>query len=72
MGRGEYRALRVRSEGENMAVRVLLVLAIFLTLYGCGQVGAQQEHRAKEDAAAPAKNKIEEKVGDSAKVELQA
>ena len=74
MGRGEYRALRVRSEGENMAVRVILILAIFLTLYGCGQVGAQQEHRAKEDAAAPAKNKkamVEEKVGDSAKVELQ-
>jgi uncharacterized protein YceK len=24
-----------------MAVRILLVLVIFLTLYGCGQVGSQ-------------------------------
>jgi hypothetical protein len=41
-----------------MAVRVLLVLAIFVTLYGCGQVGAQNGHPAK-------------KVGNSAVVNLQ-
>jgi hypothetical protein len=30
-----------------MAVRVLLVVAIFVTLYGCGRVGAQNGHPAK-------------------------
>jgi hypothetical protein len=60
-----------------MAVRVLLVLAIFVTLYGCGQMGAQNGHpdkKDKKDAAAPAMNKqamVEEKVGDSAEVNLQ-
>jgi uncharacterized protein YceK len=60
-----------------MAVRVLLVLAIFVTLYGCGQVGTQNGHpdkKDKKDAAAPAKNKqamVEENVGDSAEVDLQ-
>ena len=47
-------------EGENMAVRLLLVLAIFVTLYGCGQQSAQHQHPEKK-----------EKVGNSAKVELQ-
>jgi len=41
-----------------MAVRVLLVLAIFVTLYGCGQAGSQNRHPAK-------------KVGNSAEVDLQ-
>ena len=57
-----------------MAVRVLLVVAIFVTLYGCGQVGAQDGHPAKKDAAAPPKYKkamVEEKVGDSAEANLQ-
>jgi hypothetical protein len=60
-----------------MAIRVLLVLAIFVTLYGCGQVGAQNGHpdkKDKKDAAAPAMNKqamVEENVGDSAEVDLQ-
>jgi predicted small lipoprotein YifL len=57
-----------------MAVRVLLVLAIFLTLCGCGQQSAQHQHPDKKEAAAPPKNKkstVEEKVGDSAKVDLQ-
>jgi hypothetical protein len=36
-----------------MAVRVLLVLAIFVTLYGCGQLSAQPEHPGKKEAAAP-------------------
>jgi hypothetical protein len=36
-----------------MAVRVLLVLAIFVTLYGCGQVGSQDGHSAKKDATPP-------------------
>jgi hypothetical protein len=47
-------------EGENMAVRVLLVLAIFVTFYGCGQQSAQHQHPEKK-----------EKLGNSAKVELQ-
>ena len=41
-----------------MALRVLLV-AIFLTLYGCGQVGSQNGHAAKKDAAASPKNTAE-------------
>jgi hypothetical protein len=41
-----------------MAVRVLLVVTIFVTLYGCGQMGSQNGHAAK-------------KVGDSAEVDLQ-
>jgi hypothetical protein len=45
-----------------MAVRVLLVLAIFVTLYGCGQQSAQPEHPDKKDAAAPP---------NSAEVDLQ-
>jgi hypothetical protein len=68
-------ALRVRILREkNMAVRVLLVLAIFVTLYGCGQQSAQHQRPQKKEAAAPPKSKkamVEEKVGDSAKVELQ-
>jgi hypothetical protein len=36
-----------------MAVRILLVVAIFVTLYGCGQVGSQNGHAAKKDAASP-------------------
>ena len=57
-----------------MAVRVLLVLAIFVTLCGCGQVGAQHERPDKKAAAAPPKNKkamVKEKVGNSAEVNLQ-
>jgi hypothetical protein len=57
-----------------MAVRVLLVLAIFVTPYGCGQLSAQQEHPAEKHAAAPPKMKkamVEENVGDSAEVDLQ-
>jgi predicted small lipoprotein YifL len=54
-------------EGENMAIRILLVLAIFVTLCGCGQMGAQQ-HPEKKEAAAPPKK---EQVGNSEKVELQ-
>jgi hypothetical protein len=57
-----------------MAVRVLLVLAIFVTLYGCGQQSAQHQCPQKKEAAAPPKSKkamVEEKVGDPAKVELQ-
>jgi hypothetical protein len=58
-----------------MATRVLLVLAIFATLCGCAQVGARHQHPNKKDAAAaPPKNEkatVEEKVGDSAKVELR-
>jgi predicted small lipoprotein YifL len=68
------RAVRVRTEGEYMAVRVLLVLAIFVTLYGCGQMGNQNGHPDKKDAAAPAKNKqamVEEKAYNSAEVDLQ-
>jgi hypothetical protein len=42
-----------------MAVRVLLVLGIFVTLYGCGQMGSQNGHSAKKQAAAPAKNTAE-------------
>jgi predicted small lipoprotein YifL len=42
-----------------MAIRVLLVLAILLTLYGCGQMGAQNGHPDKKDAAAPPKNTAE-------------
>jgi hypothetical protein len=42
-----------------MAVRVLLVLGIFVTLYGCGQMGSRNGHSAKEHAAAPAKNTAE-------------
>jgi hypothetical protein len=38
-----------------MAVRVLLVLAIFVTLCGCGQMSAQPQHSDKK-----------EKVGNSA------
>jgi hypothetical protein len=69
------RTLRVRIlRGESMAVRVLLVLAIFVTLYGCGQMSAQHQHPdKKEAAAAPPKNEkamVKGKVGDSAKVEL--
>ena len=74
MGRSEYRALRVRAEGDNMAFRVLLALTIFVALYGCGQVGAHHEHPDKKDGAAPPKNKkatVKEKVGDSAEAELQ-
>ena len=51
-----------------MAVRVLLVLAIFVTLCGCGQMGAQHQHPEKKEAAAQPKKK---QVGNSAKVELQ-
>ena len=48
------RALRVRIlRGESLAARVLLVLAIFVTLYGCGQMSAQNGHPDKKDAAAP-------------------
>jgi predicted small lipoprotein YifL len=60
-----------------MAIRVLLVLATFVTLYGCGQMGAQNGHpdkKDKKDAAAPAKNEkatVEENVGDSAEVDLR-
>jgi hypothetical protein len=36
-----------------MAVRVLLMVAIFVTLYGCGQVGSQNGHAAKKGAAPP-------------------
>jgi predicted small lipoprotein YifL len=57
-----------------MAIRVLLVLAIFVTLYGCGQMGAQNGHPNKKDAAAPAKNKqamVEEKTYNTAEVDLQ-
>jgi hypothetical protein len=36
-----------------MAVRVLLVLAIFVTLYGCGQMSAQNGHPDKKDSTAP-------------------
>jgi hypothetical protein len=57
-----------------MAVRVLLVLATFVTFYGCGQAGTQNGHPDKKDAAASAKNKqamVEEKVGDSAEVGLR-
>jgi hypothetical protein len=32
-----------------MAIRVLLVLAIFVTLYGCGQMSAQNGHPDKKD-----------------------
>ena len=34
------------SEGY-ISICVLLVLAIFVTLYGCGRVGAQNGHPAK-------------------------
>jgi hypothetical protein len=57
-----------------MAVRVLLVLAILVTPYGCGQLSAQQEHPAEKDAAAPPKIKkamVEENVGDSAEIDLR-
>jgi hypothetical protein len=57
-----------------MAVRVVLVVAIFVALYGCGQVGAQNGHPTKKEAAALPKMKkamVEENVGDSAKVDLQ-
>jgi hypothetical protein len=36
-----------------MALRVLLVVTIFVTLYGCGQVGAQNGHAAKKNATPP-------------------
>ena len=42
-----------------MAVRVLLVLVVFVTLYGCGQMGSQNGHPAKKQAAAPPKNTAE-------------
>ena len=42
-----------------MAVRVLLVLGIFVTVYACGQMGSQNGHSAKKDAAAPPKNTAE-------------
>ena len=42
-----------------MAVRVLLVLVIFVTLYGCGQMGSQNGQPAKKNAAAPPKNTAE-------------
>jgi hypothetical protein len=68
-------ALRGRIlRGKSMAVRVLLVLAIFVTLYGCGQISAQNRHPDKKEAAAQPKMKkatVGEKVGDSAKVELR-
>jgi hypothetical protein len=60
-----------------MAVRVLLVLAIFVTLYGFGQMGNQNGHpdkKDKKDAAAPAMNKqamVEEKAYNSTEVDLQ-
>jgi hypothetical protein len=57
-----------------MAVRAVVMLAIFVTLCGCGQMGAQHHHHDKKEAAAPPKGKkamTEEKVGDSAKVDLQ-
>jgi predicted small lipoprotein YifL len=41
------------------AVRVLLVVAILVTLYGCGQVGAQNGHPDKKDAAAQPNNTAE-------------
>src|SRR5215212_10573215 len=69
--------VRTDTEGGYMAVRVLLVLAIFVTLYGCGQMGAQNGHpdkKDKKDAAAPAMNKqamVEEKAYNSAEVNLQ-
>jgi hypothetical protein len=43
-----------------MAVRLLLVLAIFVTLYGCGQQSAQHQNPHEK-----------EKVGNTEKVELQ-
>jgi hypothetical protein len=42
-----------------MAVRVLLVLVIFVTVYACGQMDSQNGHSAKKQAAAPPKNTAE-------------
>jgi hypothetical protein len=36
-----------------MAVRALLVVALFVSLYGCGQAGSQNGHATKKDAASP-------------------
>jgi predicted small lipoprotein YifL len=75
MGRSEcYARCESSYGGGYTAIRVLLVLAILLTLYGCGQVGAENGHPDKKDAAAPAMNKqamVEEKAYNSAEVDLQ-
>jgi hypothetical protein len=43
-----------------MALRVLLVVVVFVTLYGCGQVGSSENgHAAKKDAAASPRNTAE-------------
>src|SRR5919107_1311090 len=42
-----------------MGVRVLLVLVVFVTLYGYGQMGSQNGHPAKKQAPAPPKNTAE-------------
>ena len=68
MGRSEYQAESPYQGRKTMAFRVLLVLAIFVTLCGCGQIGAQHQHPEKKEAAAQPKK---EQVGNSAKVELQ-
>ena len=51
-----------------MAFRVLVMRAFFVSLCGCGQMGAQHQHPEKKADAAPPKK---EQVGDSAKVALQ-
>ena len=42
-----------------MALRVLLVVSIFVTLYGCGQMGSQNGHAAKKHATTSPKNTAE-------------
>jgi hypothetical protein len=68
MGRSEYQAESPYQGRKTMAFRVLVMLAIFLTLCGCRQMGAQHQHPDKKEAAAQPKK---EQVGNPAKVELQ-
>src|SRR5215210_3326948 len=49
MGPNVYHVRRVARRGGSMAVRVLLVLAAYAVLYGCGQASSPVEKQEKKE-----------------------
>jgi hypothetical protein len=49
MGRDVYHVRRVTTRGGSLAFRVLLVVAAFVVLYGCGQTSSPVERQEKRE-----------------------